>query len=214
MSSLDVQDNCYTSPVNKLSLFARIFPSIHFYLGFIVLVLNSARCAKRGAYDDEVWRLGSLQVLRMLEKIGVCFEITGLEHLKDLEGPCVIVGNHMSIMETLVLPAIVLPYGPVTYVVIESLLNYPVFKYVMRSRNPVAVTRTNPREDFKTVMSQGPEKLAQGTSIIVFPQTTRADGFDPETFWIYWDKACPKKADVTGCPCGIENRCLEKWKYL
>ena len=47
----------------------------------------------------------------------------------------------MSSLETMVLPAIVQPIKHVTFVVKASLLNYPIFKYVMRSRDPVAVTR-------------------------------------------------------------------------
>jgi 1-acyl-sn-glycerol-3-phosphate acyltransferase len=52
----------------------------------------------------------------------------------------------------------------------------------MRSRDPVAVTRTNPRQDLKTVMEGGKERLANGISLIVFPQTTRYDVLRPEEF--------------------------------
>jgi 1-acyl-sn-glycerol-3-phosphate acyltransferase len=51
----------------------------------------------------------------------------------------------------------------------------------MRSRNPIAVTRTNPRHDLKVVLEQGRQRLDQGISIIIFPQTTRAP-FNPEQF--------------------------------
>ena len=61
----------------------------------------------------------------------------------------------MSMMETLILPVMVQPIKPVTFVVKETLLSYPVFKHIMLSRNPIAVTRTNPRQDLKTVLNEG-----------------------------------------------------------
>ncbi len=204
MQTLEIQNNRYISPKEKPSFFSSIFPSLCFYPGFLQIVFRSAWQAKRGVYDDEVWQLSSLQVFQLLEQVGVRFEIDGFEYLRDLDEPCILVGNHMSIMETLVLPCLVLPFFPVTFVVKESLLTYPVFKYVMRSRNPVAVTRTNPRADFKTVMSQGSQRLADGISIIVFPQTTRADGFDAENFGSIGTKLA-KKAKVPVVPVALKT---------
>jgi 1-acyl-sn-glycerol-3-phosphate acyltransferase len=39
-----------------------------------------------------------------LENVGVRFEITGLDNLKSFEGPAVFIANHMSTLETFVLP--------------------------------------------------------------------------------------------------------------
>jgi 1-acyl-sn-glycerol-3-phosphate acyltransferase len=52
----------------------------------------------------------------------------------------------------------------------------------MRSRDPVLVGRKDPRADFRSVMEGGQERLSQGRSIIIFPQTTRSSGFDPKQF--------------------------------
>jgi len=88
----------------------------------------------------------------------------------------------MSVLETLVLPCIIQPFREATFVVKKSLVDYPVFKHVMRSRDPVLVGRKDPREDLLSVMAGGRERLAQGRSIIIFPQTTRSSEFDPEQF--------------------------------
>jgi 1-acyl-sn-glycerol-3-phosphate acyltransferase len=52
----------------------------------------------------------------------------------------------------------------------------------MRARNPIAVGRNDSRQDLIKVLSEGKKKLAEGTSIIIFPQSTRTNGFDPTKF--------------------------------
>jgi 1-acyl-sn-glycerol-3-phosphate acyltransferase len=61
----------------------------------------------------------------------------------------------------------------VTFVVKKSLLNYPYLGPVLASREPLAIGRTNPREDFMTVMEGGKKHLSQGRSVIIFPQGSR-----------------------------------------
>jgi 1-acyl-sn-glycerol-3-phosphate acyltransferase len=88
----------------------------------------------------------------------------------------------MSMFETIVLPSIIQPILPVTFVVKRSLLEYPFFRHIIRSRDPIPVSRENPREDFKTVISGGLERLEKGISVVVFPQTTRSSEFDSSKF--------------------------------
>ncbi|AQV02945.1 MULTISPECIES: lysophospholipid acyltransferase family protein [Desulfococcus] len=170
-----------TNPV-RISPFSRAFPDLSFYARFLFIVYRASVKAERGLYDGSDWTRSSFDTLRALERVGVAFEITGVEHLKALRVPCVIIGNHMSVMETTVLPGIVQPVKPVTFVVKKSLLAYPFFRYVLKSRDPIAVTRTHPRRDFKTVLEEGMIRLRQGISIIVFPQTTRTRRFEPSQF--------------------------------
>ena len=149
----------------------------------------------------------------MLEWIGNEISITGLEHIKAVDGPCVFIGNHMSMMETMLLPVIISPVKPVTFVIKESLLHYPVFKHIMRACNPVAVSRTNPRQDLKVVMSEGLDRLQNGRSIIVFPQTTRTPTFDPEMMSSIGVKLA-KKADVPVIPLALKTDAWQNGKKL
>ncbi len=146
--------------------------------------------------------------MRRLEDVGVRIDISGIENVELQSGPVVFVGNHMSMMETLLLPAIIQPIKPVTFVVKESLLSYPVFKHVMRARNPIAVSRTNPRQDLKTVLNGGLERLQNDISIIVFPQTTRSHLFDSKQMSSIGVKLA-KKAGVPIIPLALKTDCWQ-----
>jgi 1-acyl-sn-glycerol-3-phosphate acyltransferase len=98
-------------------------------------------------------------------------------------------------------------------VVKQSLLDYPIFKHVMRFCDPVAVSRTNPREDFKAVMTGGKARLEKGVSIIVFPQTTRTVAFDPEQFNTIGVKLA-QKAKVPIIPLALKTDAWGNGKHL
>lgn len=172
----------YKTKPERPSFLGRLFPSAHFYAGLVRIVFRSSHQAKRSRYGDVGWAMSSFDVFRELEKVGVTFEITGVENFRRLEGPCVFIGNHMSTLETFILPCIIEPYKDTTFVVKQSLIDYPVFRHVMRSREPIVVSRDDPREDLKAVFEQGTEILSKGRSIIIFPQKTRTPAFDPKEF--------------------------------
>ena len=174
--------NVYRSTHAKKTLLARISPGFVFYQKMARIVLRSSRWAKKGVYTDELWVGESIKILRALESAGTAFEIENLSVLREMKSPCVFIGNHMSTLETFVLPGIIRPFNPITFIVKESLITYPVFKHIMISRDPIVVGRKNPREDFETVMTEGAMRLKKGISVIVFPQTTRTVAFDPKRF--------------------------------
>ena len=160
----------------------KFFPVVWFYCRFLSIIFRASAGAKRNAYGDADWSRSSRDIMRALERAGIVFDITGLDHLKALDTPCVFIANHMSMLETVILPFIIRPFRKVTFIVKDSLMTYPVFKHILRSRHPIVVSRVNPRQDLKTVMKEGKALLDNGVSVIVFPQTTRARFFDPETF--------------------------------
>ena len=182
MISLPIRNGVYRTAPGAARALARLSPGAVFYSRIPGVVWRAGAKAKHGHYDDQEWAHSSLTVVRALEAAGAQLDISGLDQVASAQGACVFIGNHMSTLETFVLPVLLLPYKRITFVVKQSLLDYPVFGHVMRSRDPIAVGRSNPREDLRAVLDGGAERLARGLSIIVFPQTTRTPRFDPAEF--------------------------------
>ncbi|MDR2696420.1 MAG: 1-acyl-sn-glycerol-3-phosphate acyltransferase [Deltaproteobacteria bacterium] len=172
----------YHTPPGRAGRLARRFPRLFFYPLLWKYIAEGAYTAIRGRYDDAYWALNSLQVLRALEYIGCRFHVEGLEHITELQGPCVFVGNHMSALETLILPGLIAPRKRATFVVKRSLTTAFAFGHLMRSRDPVVVDRKNPRDDLAAMLNGSAERLGRGISMIVFPQATRSPHFDREQF--------------------------------
>jgi 1-acyl-sn-glycerol-3-phosphate acyltransferase len=203
----------YRSPEKGPSVLARISPSAAFYADLFRIVLRSGHRAKQSRYGDYDWAASSFEVLRAIERAGVRIEITGVDNFRNLDGPCVFISNHMSTFETFVLPAIVEPVKDTTFVVKQSLMTYPVFGPVMRSRKPVTVGRENPRDDLTAVMEGGTERLAAGRSIIIFPQTTRTNVFDPKLFNTIGVKLA-RKASVPVIPVALKTDAWSNGRFL
>ncbi|GAB4389649.1 MAG: lysophospholipid acyltransferase family protein [Thermodesulfovibrionales bacterium] len=179
---LPYEDGAYRTPSATASVLSRALPSLSFYLGLAPHFVRAARAAKDGRLGPVEFCQASLGVLRALERTGVTVEVTGAENFMGLGGPCVFVANHMSTLETFVLPALTLPYREITFVVKESLLRTPMFGHIMKALGAIPVGRTNPREDLRAVLEEGSRALSRGTSLVVFPQATRTDRLEPSKF--------------------------------
>ena len=174
----------YQSP-RKRRFFVKKFhgwATLIYYIRLFYIILVESLIARKKPYEGRTWAKGSLDVLKVVESAGGTFHISGLKALSMCRGPVVYVANHMSLLDTLILPCILLAFGKVTFVVKEGLLRYPVLGIIIRAIHPIAVTRENPRQDLKTVISQGLALISRGCSIIIFPQATRSAVFNETTF--------------------------------
>jgi 1-acyl-sn-glycerol-3-phosphate acyltransferase len=213
VEELKFENGAYRTTTRRISLMGRMLPAPIFYSHVVSIVVRGSAKAKRGKYPTSAWSSSSLETLRALESIGVSIEIAGVENFTRLTEPCVFIGNHMSTLETFVLPTIIAPFKDVTFVVKQSLVDYPVFKHIMRSRDPITVGRENPRDDLKAVLDGGAERLKAGRSIIVFPQTTRRLVFDPAEFNTIGIKLA-KKAGVPVVPIALKTDAWGNGKWL
>lgn len=195
----------YETPAGRAGWLGRHFPSFFYYLiRMAPIVIKASGQARKGLYSREEWQRSSLAIISALEAAGVRFRVSGLNHIRALNSPCVIIANHMSTLETFSLPAMLLPHLPITFVVKKSLVEYPVFRHVMTAANPIVVERANPRRDLQMVMGEGVQRLAGNISVVVFPQTTRSAGFDPAQFNTIGVKLA-KRAGVPVVPLALKT---------
>ena len=159
----------------------RLFASLVFYpqVGFAIYKANLK--SRRNRLDPPAVHAFGIEVRKAIESVGVHFDVTGSENLAA-GGPFVYISNHMSVLETLVLPGLLPTYPPCTFVIKESLLRYPVFGPVMAALDPIVVTRENPPQDLATVLAEGEKRLRQGKSVVIFPQAARCMDFDAAAF--------------------------------
>ena len=153
-----------------------------FHVRILWVYAVARRMIRKGIFDLEAYAARSWKSLHVTESSGGRIEVSGLENLAETPGPVVIIGNHMSSLDTIVLPALIMPFKDVAFVVKESLTTHAIFGPIMRSVKHIAVGRDNPREDLKLVLNRGCELVSQGVSVVIFPQATRSVEFDVEGF--------------------------------
>lgn len=159
-----------------------VLPSVAFYVQAVGHMSRAAFKAACGRLDNADLVKGSHALRRSLESVGVRFEISGLDRVDWQGGPYVFVANHMSALETQILPSILERAAPCTFVVKSSLLRYPILGPVLRGFDPITVDRADPRTDLRRVIEAGTERLRRGMSVIVFPQAHRTATFSRKSF--------------------------------
>jgi 1-acyl-sn-glycerol-3-phosphate acyltransferase len=153
-----------------------------YYVRLMTLIYNSGKAAMKGKYDRNRWAFDSLRIFGFVESVGGRHHVSGLRGMARHPGPLVFIANHMSMLDTFLLPGLILPFHRVTFVVKDSLLRYPVFGAIMRAVRPISLERANPRKDLKVVLDQGRRILESGCSLVIFPQSTRSSRFDASAF--------------------------------
>ena len=128
------------------------------------------------------WQRYAFQSIAFAERVGSEVTIEGFEKIKAYGKPVVYVMNHMSTLETMVAPALLIPFGTIAIVLKKSLDDLPFVGRASRSVGSIPVTRKNAREDLKTVLTEGCKRIADGRSVLLYPQGTRQAVFDPKRF--------------------------------
>lgn len=155
----------------------------YFYWKNFNIFRRTGNCGRKGLLDQARQVTFSNGNVKLFESVGGKLHLRGLQYLRGRENrPAVLLGNHMSLLETALFHAIVRPHLDFTFVIKESLFKVAWFGDIMRALEAIPVKRDNPRDDFKTVLTLGKERLARGKSIILFPQATRSEEFIPAHF--------------------------------
>ena len=132
--------------------------------------------------------------------------VEGFENRSAVNGPVMFLCNHMSTTETILLPPIILSFGPFSYVAKASLAKLPFLTKAAAHMRMVPVTRTSPREDLVNLLRIGTERIESGDSFLIYPQGTRCEVLSRKRF----SSIGAKLAERAGCPIVpvvVDTRC-------
>lgn len=101
---------------------------------------------------------------------GMKYQVFGMENIPTQ--PVVVLSKHESQWETIYLQ---LTLHPIATILKKELFLVPGFGWGLRLMQPIAIDRGSPRDALKKIMSQGQQRLADGLSVLVFPEGTRTE---------------------------------------
>lgn len=110
--------------------------------------------------------VGILWLLKVI--CGTRMEIRGVENIPAQ--PCIVLSKHQSAWETISLQT-VLPAH--VWVAKRELLWIPFFGWLLALSAPITLNRSKGKESMRQVLEQGKQKLAEGFSVVMFPEGTR-----------------------------------------
>lgn len=117
-----------------------------------------------------IWARGLLLGLRW---------IVGLRHVElgqRIDAPCLIVSNHQSTWETL---AFLVLFPDLAIVAKKELLRIPILGWYLRRSPMIIIDRESGRQSYSLMLAQSREALAQGRSVLIFPEGSRKGPQDP-----------------------------------
>lgn len=113
-----------------------------------------------------LWAKAMTHWLRITCKLD--YRVLGAEHIPA--EPVVILSKHQSAWETIAFQKILPPH---VWVLKRELLLLPFFGWGLSMLKPVAIDRNAGKKALKQVVEQGRARLADGMSVLVFPEGTR-----------------------------------------
>lgn len=122
-----------------------------------------------------LWVRGGIFLLRVA--VGLTFAERGRANRPS--GACIIVSNHESTWETL---AYLVLFPDVTIVAKKELLRIPVLSWYLRHSPMIIIDREAGTSAFKLMLKHGRAALAEGRSLLLFPEGSRMLPHDPIRF--------------------------------
>jgi len=113
-----------------------------------------------------VWARGVLIELKWI--VGLTHVQRGQHNIPD--EPCLIIANHQSTWETL---AFLVLFPDVAIVAKQELLTIPVFSWFLRKSPMILIDRESGSKAVRKMVDESRAALAQGRSVLVFPEGTR-----------------------------------------
>lgn len=159
-----------------------------------------------GKLTVEKWAEFCFKSVTTAEALGMNVFVEGFADRASFDGPVMYLCNHMSTTETILLPPILLSYGPFSYVAKASLAHLPFLEKAAAHMRMVPIGRKSPREDLVNMLRIGTERIHGGDSFLIFPQGTRQKVFSRKVY----SSIGAKLAEKAGCPVVpivVDTRC-------
>jgi len=164
------------------------------------------------------WAQFCFPAVTMPEKCGMNVLIDGWAERAAYKGPVVYVCNHMSTLETILLPPTLMAFGPFRVVTKASLAHLPLLGKAAITMGIVPLGRTNPKADLLALFEAGKRCLVRseelgvrseeaGASMLIFPQGTRTPVFSRSKFSSIGAKLA-EKSGVPIVPIAVDTRCM------
>ena len=154
----------------------------------------------------DLWALCCFKTVQKAEKFGIRVTADGWENRNAYKGPVVYLSNHMSTLETIMLPPVLLTYGPFNVFVKASLSRLPALKRAAAHMGLIPLGRKSPREDLMQVFNEGVARIREGHSILIFPQGSRERVFSRKLYSSIGAKLA-EKAGVPVMPIAVKTDC-------
>lgn len=156
--------------------------------------------------DTGKWAEFCFSTVTTPEALGMNVVFEGWGDRAAYKGPVVYLCNHMSTVETILLPPVLLTYGPFNVVTKASLAHLPFLERAAAHMGLVPIGRKNPKEDLLFLMGEGTRRIGEGNSFLIFPQGTRQAVFDRRKFSSIGAKLA-ERAGVPVVPIAVDTRC-------
>lgn len=159
-----------------------------------------------GKLTTDLWSDFCFSAITTPERLGMNVVVEGFADRLKFDGPVMYLCNHMSMTETIVLPPILLAFGPFSYVAKASLAHLPFLEKAADHMRMVPISRKSPRKDLLNILSVGTERIRGGDSFLIYPQGTRCDVFSRKRY----SSIGAKLAERAGCPVVpivVDTRC-------
>ena len=124
---------------------------------------------------SRVWAHGILVSLKWL--VGLTYAERGRHNIP--EEPCLIIANHQSTWETL---AFLILFPDVAIIAKRELLTIPVFAWFLRKSPMILIDRESGSKAVRKMVEESQAALAQGRSVLIFPEGTRKAASEPIAF--------------------------------
>ena len=180
--------------------------TLRYTLGITRVFPSCALAEPLGRLSTERWAEFCFSSVTTAEALGLKVIVEGFENRQAVKGPVLYVANHMSMTETILLPPIILVFGPFSYVAKASLAHLPFLEKAADHMRMVPISRTSPREDLVNILRVGTERIKGGDSFLVFPQGTRCEVFSRKRYSSIGAKLA-ERAGVPVVPIVVDTRC-------